>query len=81
MNANKSADTPKWLIVLGIICGFAAIVLAFNLIVIGEFTFKGQYYSSIETPFTFWLHVVGLFSFSLVVLFLPWLPNSWFDNE
>jgi|GEM_PF-6821891 len=81
MNASKSADTPKWLIALGIIVGLAAIVGAINLIVLGEFTFKGTHYSSIETPFTYWLQVIGLLSLGGISLFLPLLPNSWFDHK
>jgi len=81
MNASKYADTPKWLIALGFIVGLAAIVGAINLITLGEFTFKGQYYSSIETPVTYWLYVIGLLSLGGIALFLPLLPNSWFENE
>lgn len=81
MNPNKSANTPKVLVVLGFIVGLGAIVGAINLIVLGEFTFKGTHYSSTETPFTFWLYVIGLISFGGIALFLPLLPNSWFEKE
>jgi hypothetical protein len=81
MNTRKSVDTPQWLIALGVIVGLAAIVGAINLIILGEFTFKGQYYSSVETPVTYWLYVIGLLSLGGISLFLPLLPNSWFENE
>ncbi len=79
MANNELKRFPKWLAVFCFVAGVCAFVWTVSLIVSGEFTFKGSFYSATETPIIFWLHITVFLFFSVSSLLVSFLPDSWFS--
>jgi len=69
-------EAPTFLKVIAICLGIFAIYISVTLGVDGQFTFKGAYYSNVETPILFWMHVVGFFIIGTICIALSLVTNK-----
>ena len=81
VNTSNTAEFPIWLKILCVVCGVAAIAWSVDLVSLGEFTFKGSYYSVISTPYMYWLHIILRFILGLFLITVPFWPNGWFNDK
>ena len=54
---------------------------AVDLIVLGEFTFKGSYYSVSGTLYRYWLQVIFRIILGVILISVPYWSIGWSNNK
>lgn len=54
---------------------------AVELIVLGEFTFKGSYYSVSSTPYRYWLQVILRIILGMILISVAFWPIGWSNDK